>query len=195
MWQGNCWQNLSLWRAWPSAISCGHSYIDICFKTVIIHGRIIDLFVLNIMLEHGDSSFLGFIAKSWAGIIFSNIGRFKVEGQSISWTFGTCRFNSSNSDDSYERQCFHKVHECATTSHCKRRKTDTHHWGRRYRNINMVGEHSWGSKIVDALQGILTVIPLQLLSYHLAVLRGCNVDCPRNLVKFMTYALIEAINS
>ena len=50
-------------------------------------------------------------------------------------------------------------------------------------------------KIVDALQGILTVIPLQLLSYHLAVLRGCNVDCPMNLVKFMTYALIEAINS
>ena len=50
-------------------------------------------------------------------------------------------------------------------------------------------------KIVDALQGILTVIPLQLLSYHLAVLRGCNVDCPRNLVKLMTYALIEAINS
>ena len=50
-------------------------------------------------------------------------------------------------------------------------------------------------KIVDALQGILTVILLQLLSYHLAVLRGCNVDCPRNLVKLMTYALIEAINS
>ena len=38
-------------------------------------------------------------------------------------------------------------------------------------------------KIVDALQGILTVILLQLLSYHLAVLRGCNVDCPRNLAK------------
>ena len=46
MWQGNCCQNLSLWKAWPSAISCGHSYIDICFKTVIIHDRIIDLFVL-----------------------------------------------------------------------------------------------------------------------------------------------------
>ena len=195
MWQGNCWQNLSLWKAWPSAISCGHSYIDICFKTVIIHGRIIDLFVLNIMLEHGDSSFLGFIAKSCAGIIFSNIGRFKVEGQSISWTFGTCRFNSSNSDDSYERQCFHKVHECATTSHCKRRKTDTHHWGRRYRTSIWSENILEVPKIVDALQGILTVIPLQLLSYHLAVLRGCNVDCPRNLVKLMTYALIEAINS
>ena len=38
----------------------------------------------------------------------------------------------------------------------------------------------------DALQGVLTVIPLQLLSYHLAVLRGCNVDCPRNLAKSVT---------
>merc|ERR1719290_769392 len=39
---------------------------------------------------------------------------------------------------------------------------------------------------VDALQGILTVIPMQMLSYHLAVLRGCNVDCPRNLAKSVT---------
>lgn len=41
-------------------------------------------------------------------------------------------------------------------------------------------------KIVDALQCILTVIPMQLLSYHLAVLRKCNVDCPRNLAKSVT---------
>lgn len=40
--------------------------------------------------------------------------------------------------------------------------------------------------VVDCLQGILTVIPLQLLSYHIAVLRGCNVDCPRNLAKSVT---------
>ncbi|CAL8090959.1 unnamed protein product [Orchesella dallaii] len=39
---------------------------------------------------------------------------------------------------------------------------------------------------VDALQGILTVIPMQLLSYHIAVMRGCNVDCPRNLAKSVT---------
>lgn len=39
---------------------------------------------------------------------------------------------------------------------------------------------------VDCLQGVLSVIPLQLLSYHLAVLRGCNVDCPRNLAKSVT---------
>lgn len=41
-------------------------------------------------------------------------------------------------------------------------------------------------KTVDCLQGLLTVIPLQLLSYHIAVLRGCNVDCPRNLAKSVT---------
>jgi len=33
---------------------------------------------------------------------------------------------------------------------------------------------------------ILAVIPLQLLSYHIAVLRGCNVDQPRNLAKSVT---------
>ncbi|XP_049860509.1 glutamine--fructose-6-phosphate aminotransferase [isomerizing] 2-like isoform X5 [Schistocerca gregaria] len=41
-------------------------------------------------------------------------------------------------------------------------------------------------RTVDCLQGILTVIPMQLLSYHIAVLRGCNVDCPRNLAKSVT---------
>lgn len=35
-------------------------------------------------------------------------------------------------------------------------------------------------------QGILTVIPMQLLAYHIAVLRDCNVDCPRNLAKSVT---------
>ena len=33
---------------------------------------------------------------------------------------------------------------------------------------------------------ILSVIPLQLLAYHLAVLRGCDVDMPRNLAKSVT---------
>ncbi|KAJ3054392.1 glutamine--fructose-6-phosphate transaminase (isomerizing) [Rhizophlyctis rosea] len=40
--------------------------------------------------------------------------------------------------------------------------------------------------VVDCLQGILTVIPLQLLSYHLAVLNGVDVDFPRNLAKSVT---------
>ncbi len=33
---------------------------------------------------------------------------------------------------------------------------------------------------------LLTTIPLQLLSYHIAVMRGCNVDQPRNLAKSVT---------
>jgi glucosamine--fructose-6-phosphate aminotransferase (isomerizing) len=37
-----------------------------------------------------------------------------------------------------------------------------------------------------AFSGLLAVIPLQLLSYHIAVLRGCNVDQPRNLAKSVT---------
>jgi len=36
-------------------------------------------------------------------------------------------------------------------------------------------------KTVDCLQGLLNVIPLQLLSYHLAVNNGFDVDFPRNL--------------
>ncbi|MCO5249520.1 MAG: glutamine--fructose-6-phosphate transaminase (isomerizing) [Chitinophagales bacterium] len=39
---------------------------------------------------------------------------------------------------------------------------------------------------IEALSPILTVIPLQLLAYHIAVLRGCNVDQPRNLAKSVT---------
>ena len=38
----------------------------------------------------------------------------------------------------------------------------------------------------DFLLPLLTVVPLQLLSYHIAVLRGCNVDQPRNLAKSVT---------
>ncbi|KCV69681.1 glucosamine-fructose-6-phosphate aminotransferase (isomerizing) [Fonticula alba] len=41
-------------------------------------------------------------------------------------------------------------------------------------------------RTVDVLQGILTVIPLQLVAYHLAVKRGFNVDFPRNLAKSVT---------
>jgi glucosamine--fructose-6-phosphate aminotransferase (isomerizing) len=33
---------------------------------------------------------------------------------------------------------------------------------------------------------LLAVIPLQLLSYHIAIMRGCNVDQPRNLAKSVT---------
>jgi glucosamine--fructose-6-phosphate aminotransferase (isomerizing) len=41
-------------------------------------------------------------------------------------------------------------------------------------------------KTVDCLQGLLNVVPLQLIAYWLAVLEGLNVDFPRNLAKSVT---------
>lgn len=38
----------------------------------------------------------------------------------------------------------------------------------------------------ESLMPLVSVIPLQLLSYHIAVMRGCNVDQPRNLAKSVT---------
>jgi glucosamine--fructose-6-phosphate aminotransferase (isomerizing) len=40
--------------------------------------------------------------------------------------------------------------------------------------------------VPEMLQPLVTVIPLQLLAYHAAVLRGCDVDKPRNLAKSVT---------
>jgi glucosamine--fructose-6-phosphate aminotransferase (isomerizing) len=40
--------------------------------------------------------------------------------------------------------------------------------------------------VLEPLQPLLTVVPLQLLAYHAAVARGCNVDKPRNLAKSVT---------
>ena len=40
--------------------------------------------------------------------------------------------------------------------------------------------------IDNSLSPIVTIIPLQLLAYHIAVLRGCNIDQPRNLAKSVT---------
>ena len=39
---------------------------------------------------------------------------------------------------------------------------------------------------IEAFTPLITTIPLQLLSYHIAVMRGCNVDQPRNLAKSVT---------
>ena len=41
-------------------------------------------------------------------------------------------------------------------------------------------------KTVEGFEPLLTVVPLQLLAYHVAVLRGCDVDQPRNLAKSVT---------
>ena len=38
----------------------------------------------------------------------------------------------------------------------------------------------------EMLLPLVTTIPLQLLSYHIALLRGCDVDQPRNLAKSVT---------
>lgn len=61
--------------------------------------------------------------------------------------------------------------------------------------ISVKSDHEMSSKgyhclqvpdMVDCLQGILTIIPLQLLSFHIAVLKGYDVDCPRHLAKSVT---------
>jgi len=39
---------------------------------------------------------------------------------------------------------------------------------------------------IESLTPLLSVVPLQLLAYHIAVARGCNVDQPRNLAKSVT---------
>jgi glucosamine--fructose-6-phosphate aminotransferase (isomerizing) len=39
---------------------------------------------------------------------------------------------------------------------------------------------------IEPLQPLLTVIPLQMIAYHCAIARGCNVDKPRNLAKSVT---------
>ncbi|HSZ24732.1 MAG TPA: glutamine--fructose-6-phosphate transaminase (isomerizing) [Cytophagaceae bacterium] len=41
-------------------------------------------------------------------------------------------------------------------------------------------------RISEPLSPLVSVIPLQLLAYHIAVMRGCNVDQPRNLAKSVT---------
>ncbi|MBP6303310.1 MAG: glutamine--fructose-6-phosphate transaminase (isomerizing) [Bacteroidia bacterium] len=41
-------------------------------------------------------------------------------------------------------------------------------------------------EVEESLAPLVTTIPLQLLSYHIAVMRGCNVDQPRNLAKSVT---------
>jgi glucosamine--fructose-6-phosphate aminotransferase (isomerizing) len=61
--------------------------------------------------------------------------------------------------------------------------------------VTSEGEHSLDSladtiirlpAVHPSLAPILYTIPLQFLAYHMAVLRGCDVDCPRNLAKSVT---------
>ena len=41
-------------------------------------------------------------------------------------------------------------------------------------------------QVAEYLQPLVNVVPLQLLAYHAAILRGCDVDKPRNLAKSVT---------
>jgi glucosamine--fructose-6-phosphate aminotransferase (isomerizing) len=53
--------------------------------------------------------------------------------------------------------------------------------------IKRLAEHVlYVPHVPEMLQPLVTVIPLQLLAYHAAVLRGCDVDKPRNLAKSVT---------
>ena len=61
--------------------------------------------------------------------------------------------------------------------------------------ITTEGNHRWDQEVddvihvpatLDPLYPLLTVVPLQLLAYHIAVARGCDVDKPRNLAKSVT---------
>ena len=40
--------------------------------------------------------------------------------------------------------------------------------------------------VPEVVQPLLAVVPLQLLAYHIARLRGCDIDKPRNLAKSVT---------
>jgi len=41
-------------------------------------------------------------------------------------------------------------------------------------------------RVPEFIQPIVSVVPLQLLAYHVALIRGCDVDKPRNLAKSVT---------
>ncbi len=54
-------------------------------------------------------------------------------------------------------------------------------------NIRRYSEHVvYVPDAPEPLQPLLSVVPLQLMAYHAAVARGCNVDKPRNLAKSVT---------
>ena len=53
--------------------------------------------------------------------------------------------------------------------------------------IRAMADHIIEVPVTDEiLSPLVTIVPLQLLSYHIAILRGCNVDQPRNLAKSVT---------
>jgi len=53
-----------------------------------------------------------------------------------------------------------------------------------------IGRHAqhvlWVPRTPELLSPVVVTVPLQLLAYHTAKLRGCDVDQPRNLAKSVT---------
>ena len=54
------------------------------------------------------------------------------------------------------------------------------------RIVDLADDVIYTPAVEEYLQPFTTIIPLQLLAYHIAVLRGCDVDKPRNLAKSVT---------
>jgi glucosamine--fructose-6-phosphate aminotransferase (isomerizing) len=55
------------------------------------------------------------------------------------------------------------------------------------KDVSSLADHTIEIPEIDEeLTPLLSVIPLQLLAYHIAIMRGCNVDQPRNLAKSVT---------
>ena len=55
-----------------------------------------------------------------------------------------------------------------------------------YRASLTCGQSVQVPEVDECVQAIVNIVPLQLLSYHLTLLRGHNVDQPRNLAKSVT---------
>ena len=93
----------------------------------------------------------------------------------------------------YKTNEFGYTKELTDNSHLKLHNTISKlkHEGLGYRKISKkLNEYSdhiiQVPRIHHCLQAVLTTIPLQLLAYHMAVLKGCDVDMPRNLAKSVT---------
>ena len=62
----------------------------------------------------------------------------------------------------------------------------------RVNNVNNAPFSTNGNYVIyvprtnELLSPLVNIIPLQLLAYHIAILRGCDVDKPRNLAKSVT---------
>jgi glucosamine--fructose-6-phosphate aminotransferase (isomerizing) len=50
----------------------------------------------------------------------------------------------------------------------------------------MVDDYIEIPQVIECLSPLLTVVPLQIMAYHIGILKGCNVDQPRNLAKSVT---------